>query len=268
MVEVYYPPPRSMIYPVIIQLARFYLLLLKMPQAFKRPRFHAQRQAALKRRRLGAARRMGGAHVVRRGRFAGRIHRGSEWKFHDTLITPTAMAATGVFVTNGSLCEIPQGVEESERIGRKVVVRTISVKCKMRLATSTTATGNNMYRLIFYVDHQCNGATATALDILEQDDLLSFRNLANRSRFDIIYDETKVMNPTAAAGNGTANDFGEVFHYKEFDMPVNIPLEFDNSAATGAIATIRSNNIGLMLIMQDATEVVNFTGTVRLRFTD
>ncbi len=235
-------------------------------QAFKRPRFHASRMAAVKRRRLGRARRLGGAAQLQ-GRFAGQIHRGREYKFHDELFSAT-MTTGGTILLNGSLNEIAQGIQESQRVGRKIVIKSVQMKAKYRLSTSTGATGNNLYRVIIFQDKQCNGATAVVLDLLEQADLLSFYNLANSSRFRILLDETKVMNPSAGAGNGTANDFNEVFHFKEYSIPVNIPIEFDNSASTGAIATIRSNNIGLLVIMNEATEDVTIAATTRLRFSD
>ncbi len=236
-----------------------------MPQAFKRRGMTLARPPLKRRARSRIPLRGSGTF---RGRFAGQIHAGREYKFHDTLISNTLFTQAGAVLTNGSLNEIPQGVEESQRIGRKVVVKSLQMKAKIFLANASNGATSQLYRVIIFQDKQANGAAAVVLDILEQASTLSFRNLANSSRFKIWYDETKHINSTAAAGNGTTNVFSENFRYLQLHIPMNVPLEFDNTAATGAIATIRSNNLGLLVMMQEAAEDVFIQTTIRLRFSD
>ena len=50
---------------------------------------------------------------------------------------------------------------------------------------------------------------------------------------------------------------------------VNIDMEYDNSAATGAITTITSNNIFLLAgTAGSSDDLISVGGTCRLRFTD
>ncbi len=48
---------------------------------------------------------------------------------------------------------------------------------------------------------------------------------------------------------------------------VNIPIEFDNSATTGALTSQTSNNIGVFGITLNST-TVNLAYTCRIRFLD
>lgn len=198
------------------------------------------------------------------GRYASK-----ETKFLDTSIGDTATTVTGVILNSGTINVIPQGVTESSRVGRKCTLTSIHIKGKVRLGvTATSSEACNLYRIIVYQDKQANGATAAVSDILETTDILSFRNLENTGRFVIHYDETKAINANAGAGNGTTNTFSETMHFFRFNKKCNIPLEFDNSASTGAIGTIRSNNLGMLILCQDAAVAPVCQFEVRVRFSD
>ncbi len=203
------------------------------------------------------------------GRFGPAGTRGSapgELKFFDTTKAFTASSATGV-ILNNSLNLIPQGVTESERVGRKCTIRGLYIKGIMKLLNAgTAATVSETYRLIVYLDKQANGAAATVTDILESADVNSFRNLANSQRFVILSDQVDNISATAGAGNGTTDNFAEVQKAIGCAKPkLNVPIEF--SSTTGALTEIKSNNIGVLIIGETGTNT-NIEYIARVRFSD
>ncbi len=196
--------------------------------------------------------------------YAGRI---TELKFHDVVTNNLAADSNGLITA--SLLTIPEGVGESERIGRKVVIRKIQLYAAARLLSVTDLTNASVdCRFIVYLDTQTNGAAAVALDILELATIRSFRNLSNVGRFKILMD--KRMGISASAGGAHALDSTHSFTVtKVFGMSkaCSIPIEYDNSATTGAIATMRSNNIGL-LVLADINTRVQFDTNFRFRYSD
>ncbi len=224
------------------------------------------------RRRRALARRPGrrypryagqGPVISRRGRHA--IAMG-ELKFHDVTLDDAIVAAGGA-ITN-SINLIAVGTTESERIGRKIVLKSIMFRYEWSMPFAQDQAdppSGDVCRFVIYQDRQANGATAAVTDIFESADYQSFNNLSNSGRFTILVDRTIDIDHMFAQPDGastgayaTVNRAGTVF------KKVNIPLEF--SAATGAITEIRSNNIGVCLFTKNG--VAGFASQVRLRFSD
>ncbi len=189
-----------------------------------------------------------------------------ERKFFDqTVNSSTPVPTAGEILNSGSLVNIAQGATEITRVGRKAVIRNINWRYHLFIGTGTNfGLANAHVRMILYWDKQANKATAAVLDILETAEWESFRNLANGNRFEILYDKVIDMYCTAAAGNGSSNDFMGVFERGEYFKKCEIPIEY--TSTTGAIGEITSNNIGVLMIADVATAVCH--GKMRLRFTD
>ncbi len=192
---------------------------------------------------------------------------GGEMKFFDTARASHVPATAGT-ISNLSLNLIPQGVTESTRVGRKCTVKALYIHGNFFLP-STSAPGDttDRVRFVVYLDKQANGATATVATngILETAVINSFRDLTNTGRFRILSDKMYTFNCTAGARDGTNDQFAEMIKSYSCYMPkLNIPLEF--SSTTGAIAEIRSNNISVLCISQDAKVTVTYTA--RIRFSD
>lgn len=228
---------------------------------YKRAR-SAPMAAAFRGRRSGYA-RTGGYY----GRFAPVVTGSPELKFHDIDIDDAAIATNGT-IAEDSCNGIAQGVTESQRVGRKCVIRSINWRWTIRKPSITSVGfGSDCVRVILYLDKQCNGATASVTDILESDDYQSFNNLANKGRFKILMDRSYNVNSPGAAGDGVANDLVSVEMNDSFYKKCNIPLEFDST--TGAITEVRSNNLGVLLLSRDGTNTtVSFASKMRLRFSD
>lgn len=195
------------------------------------------------------------------GRFA---PLGTELKFFDTNKASTATASAGT-IFDDSLCHVPAGTGESERIGRKITIKSINLHTEaLLISTASSSNCDDGVRMILYWDKQCNGATATVTDILETATYRSFNNLSNKNRFRILKDVFIDVSCQAGAGNGTTNQFATVGKTRNFYIKCNIPVEF--SSTTGAIAEIRSNNIGVLVISSNG--LMEFAYTARIRFTD
>ena len=233
-----------------------------MPRGYKRKQPFSMYRRSKKFKARGRMRPTQRGYL-RRGGFYGygrRSGAGGEHKFFDSSHTVSQLTTAGTIVAG--LNTIPQGVTESERVGRKCTIRSIYWKARTNtVSTSVSANAGTVGRFIFFVDKQANGATATVGDILENANVNSFRNLANVGRFTILIDRRYALSAVAAMST-TALE-----HHKTitFGKKVNVPVEFDGT--TGLIGTIRSNNLGILLIASDSS-ILDFNGTVRVRFTD
>lgn len=194
-----------------------------------------------------------------------RYYKGPELKFHDVAVDDASIALGGVIQNSGTVNIIAQGITETTRIGRKVTVRKILWKYTVTLLGGSTVGSTEVIRVILYVDHQTNKATAAAGDLIETDDYDAFRNLGNGARFTILHDKTHALNPHASAGNGSANDSAGFSIFDEVYKTVNIPLEFN--AAAGALTEILTNNIGVLLFSKNGAQA-GFNSILRLRYSD
>ncbi len=201
------------------------------------------------------------------GRYSGTGGRTSgELKFHDFTVDDAVIAAGGVITDTINI--IPQGVTEVQRIGRKCTIRSIMWRGKVSLP-ELELEGNpgtpERVRLILYLDKQCNGATATALGILEAVTPDDYRNLANSGRFNILMDKNIVLNYSTLSHFAT-NSFSMAGVTRNFSFfkKCAIPIEFDST--TGALTEIRSNNLGLLIVAEDGA--ASLVSRVRLRFSD
>ncbi len=245
------------------------MVLVKKSSLGKRRRTGARMTRAGPRRALPALpanlrgiARIGGFY----GRFAGA---NAELKFLDTAKGLTVFALAGV-VFDESLNIIPQGSTESNRVGRKVVVKHIHFRGLVQSGVATTAsTTDQVYRIIVYCDKQTNGAVAAVTDILESATVLSHYNLANSGRFRILYDQMRGLpiNAMAQTAAGTFTSVATDFKW-EIKLRVSIPLEFDNTFADGRLTTIRSNNIGIIGLSFSDTGPPLIQYVCRIRYSD
>ncbi len=184
-----------------------------------------------------------------------------ELKFHDLDIDDAAIAVAGT-IAEDSILTIAQGDGESERLGRKCVVKKIGWKFEILLAPQADLDlGVDVVRVILYHDKQTNGAAAVATDLLETDDYQSFNNLSNKGRFTTLMDRTYDLTAPAGAGGDSS---GPLIVSDSFYKDCNMPIEYDNSATTGVIATMRSNNIGVLLLSKLGR--AGFASKMRVRF--
>lgn len=191
-----------------------------------------------------------------------------ELKFHDVDVDQAAAdLSAGVILNTSSINFIPQGVTESNRLGRKCTVKSINWRGAIELA-SVAGAGLQIaqtWRMMLVLDKQCNGSVVTVTDVLESANYQSFNNLSNKGRFRTLSDKTFTLNPQAGAGDGAVDDTSPVRVDFTFFSKCNIPLEI-SSTGTPVIADIRSNNFFVLLISNSASAIMSLDSKVRLRF--
>ncbi len=192
--------------------------------------------------------------------------RTGEWKFLDTTLNDAIVSATGTVTPTVNI--IPQGVTESERVGRKCMIKSFHWRYQVSLAERDAVANpfpGDTLRIVLYVDKQCNGAGIATGDLLENAAFHSFRNLSNSGRFTVLMDKLHTLNYGGMASDtGSVVSQSEVVENYTFNKSLNLPIEF--SSTTGAIGEIRSNNIGVFLI--SSTGTCRFDSTIRIRFSD
>ena len=204
--------------------------------------------------------------------FYGRYNRASlknsaavnELKYIDTVIAQETILSAGLIIpsTDSTFVKIPVGTGPSDRIGRQVNVKSINAYLTLEKVPNSVLETNTI-RLIWCIDTQCNGQAPTVTDVLTTSSYTSFRNMANVRRFKILKDAEYVL----SSQNFDGTNFSTVQKQVNFFAKVNTPIEYDATVTTGAITTIRSNNIFLIAI-SDLLNYCRLTGTVRIRYDD
>lgn len=189
---------------------------------------------------------------------------GPESKFIDADLSVNAFPHNNAFGI-ASLVPIPIGDGPSARIGRSVTVTSVQLMYTIDLHHTET---NVVYlRVMLVLDKQCNGTPATWTMVQNALGMFSYRNLDNSDRFTVLYDKTHRNSPSALVAAGYTRYQGP--NLKQVYRKTNIPINYDNTAATGAIATIRSNNLVLLAIPYGAATALNdFKCLGRIRYRD
>ncbi len=184
-----------------------------------------------------------------------------EQKFHDHNVG-TDIGAVANTLEVSQIAVVPQGATESERVGRKMIVHSIALKGLLSLGDGTDFDlSADIIRVYIIQDMQTNGGVFGATQLLETDNFQSFNNLANKGRFKILkVKEYSFRSQSAASTTAPAIHFGEDIKPVHLYLKCKIPIEFDNSAATGVVTSCRSNNIYVCFMAATGSNNVTFIG--------
>ncbi len=203
-------------------------------------------------------RRYGRGHLRVSGYYGGVA--GQEKKFHDGNGLFQTISTTGEIST--SMVLIAQGSGESQRIGRKIKLTSMSIRFTILLPnTATTTDTSDIVRLIVVHDKQANGANAAWLDVFESTGWDSYRNLANLGRFNVMLDK-RITIHGSMSGNGTTSRMAQGSIHWGWHKKLNMVIEYDSTA--GAITEIKSNN--LLFMFQSRFGTVDVFEKRRMRF--
>lgn len=200
---------------------------------------------------------------------------GPEKKFFETVLGNIALlgaagTAVGSSSCYSSLCLVPGGSKDTERVGNLICVKNFNFRGHVEYASAISTNPQNCVRIVFYWDLQTNGSAATIGDLfycgaagtLTTRETDTFRNLDQVARFKIIKDKTFYFSPTAYSGTNAA---GHIFPLKvnwKGDMPVHF------SGTTGAITELKSENVSWTGWSDGADSQFLLAGTARIKFTD
>jgi len=179
-----------------------------------------------------------------------------ELKFTDvnTVATvPTSPNFAGGILLNG----LVPGSLATQRIGRKIVLKSLLMRYRGNIAT--TSVGGGVVRMMIIYDKQANATAPTILDILERDDFTSPNNLSNRDRFVTLCDH---MSP-AVSQNGDQSIASVVY------KPLNLETMFNDGVA-GTVGDITSGSIYFFYAQTSGITVTgpNFEWDFRVRYAD
>lgn len=181
--------------------------------------------------------------------------RAGELKYIDVSLGATSfpLAGTGVLtLLNGCI----QGSDATNRIGRKVNLKSIQTRISNTVATTGISNGPN-FRVIIFYDKQANATAPAVTDVLLTDAFASNMNLNNRDRFVILMDKTSAE---SCNYNWNMHDYRKV----------NCETIF-NSGNAGTIGDIQTGSLYMLTYLASGclttTEYVT-VGRVRTRFMD
>jgi len=205
--------------------------------------------------------------VVQRARLRKRNMRtagflGIETKFYDTGIAGTAIVATAAGAemdpTPNILClnAITQGDGESQRDGRKVILKSLQIKGMINadaVANAADPPAGRLIRILVVQDKQTNGAQLNSEDVIKDAgflDVLSMRNLQYSKRFVVHYDKVIRMIPTATMEDG-ANTSSTSYANQGFKFFKNLNVPVNFTSTTEAIANITDNSFHVIALAND-----------------
>lgn len=209
-----------------------------------------------------------------------------ELKFIDTILVASVVPTTGylrptvatdavtpavALAATGTLLQVVQGDQAYQRNGKNIVIKSISGRLNVALPPSAVGSDEttDVYRIMLVQDMQCNGAAPAVTDVISYPGQVltedSFNNLENNKRFRTLLDVWRPINATAG-GIGAAAEVGSLVHCLKFNKKCNIPISYSTTATTGALATIKSNNIFVLAI--SALGTCTLSGQIRVRYSD
>jgi len=148
-------------------------------------------------------------------------------------ISGTLSPIETALVPTTCLCVISQGAASDQRIGRRILVKSVYVRG--RVFAPTSMTGAASFRMLVVQDKQCNGALPAATDVLLVNEYCSPVNLGNSKRFKILMDET-------LGGVTLSTDTQEGINFERY-VKTNIEIGYVNNAGAGTEADVLTNGI-------------------------
>ena len=197
--------------------------------------------------------------AMRTGGWANPSRMKGELKFKDTTVIIACPASSTVIQAGVLLNGLVPGSGADQRIGRKVVLKSILFRWTTQLSSSSTLGGS--VRIIIVYDKQANAVAAAPSDIFSTagPDFNSPNNLSNRDRFVTLSDT--ITSPMSAQGDWA--QCGVI--YKR----INLETMF-NSGNAGTINDITTGSIYVYAAQSGSigTAAVNLFATARVRYED
>lgn len=194
--------------------------------------------------------------AMRTGGWADPI-RGGELKFIDVSNTTNCSISAVTFSAGVFLNGLVQGSDATQRVGRKVNLKSLYMRYSFQL--SPTSTQGCVGRILVVYDKQTNATAPAITDILLADAFASPNNLSNRDRFVTLVDV--LTSPIGVQGEFAACD---VIYRK-----INLEQMF-NTGSTGNIGDVTSGGIYAFFSQSGGVGVAapQIVFRSRIKFTD
>ena len=208
------------------------------------------------------ARALAGAPAMgRTGGYSFRSVGGRELNFKDTSLTGISFDSTPVLtLLNG----IAPGTSASQRVGRRINMKSLEWRFNCSTSTTTTWSSN---RFMFILDTQANAATPAFTDIYDQATPSTLRNISNMPRFKVLYDSDEWVMVGNNDTDATCDLIARAFKgYMRFNLPVQY-----NAGTAGTIGDIQTNALYFVTIGNASSSLTNtdiFNSQIRIRYDD
>lgn len=189
-----------------------------------------------------------------------------EKKYWDAGTVDSYDCTTASVYNYQSICKVPQGTAANNRVGRKILIDQINLRCIINWPNQTDlAKMTGTVRLMLVHDRQPNGAVPTLGTHLTGVGVTDFNNLIYSDRFTVLVDDRITFNQSNAVLTGPVYSSASQEQYKEYYIKCHIPIHF--SSTTGALTELISGNIFLWTVCDtNVTAVVDADS--RIRFHD
>lgn len=195
--------------------------------------------------------------------FLGRSRLSTELKAHDNTVSTTI--PNSAKIVNDTLAVIPQGVSDDERIGRKVVLKSIEIRGAWQSAFTAQTETNALGFMYLVLDTQANQSAPAIADIFNSPQLRqAMPNVFNSKRFKILKRWSQSFNVEQSESTifSPSNKVYPFSYYKRVSIPINY------TSTTGAVTEITENNLFLVCGSWNADDKINLDYQVRLRYVD
>lgn len=232
----------------------------------------AARQAVAKASRILRARGSGLSAPLRTGGWYGqsRFGRagGGELKKVDTAINqiPSSNGTNCYTLLNG----LTPGTDFINRVGRKCMMKSISIRGEYIPYPQGGSAGNDTARFVIIYDSQPNASTPAYSDFLDNTQgqnyilWLAHMNLNNRDRFKVLYDKILQGGPASYTSSlltaGTAQPV-KFYTYKKLNHEILF-----NSGTAGTVGDIQTG--AMWCFMLSATGKWQVNAAIRIRYLD
>ena len=191
-----------------------------------------------------------------------------ELKFKDSTVADPSMLPTNIpSVSTGarfisSVVALTQGASGSQRIGRKVNVKSLLIRGAIELPAKDFSSGTswlastNRVRLVVVLDRQCNATAAAWSDVFDtqaanNSQVDAQRKMENSKRFRILCDKILAFTSPAMISNGAnLRSMGTKKTIKKYiKFPKGVPVTYSTTSADPpTVAEVITNNILVFLI--------------------
>lgn len=211
----------------------------------------------LKKPRLQSRMRRPARGNARTGGFQGMELKFVDYESASNAVVATAEGAEVDPATADSISAIAQGDGESQRDGRRCVLKHVQLQGQVQLdATNDAATAPNggVVRVALVWDKQTNGAQLNSEDVYNATtsaavDAYGFRNLQYSQRFQVLGVQYIDLNPMSASGTAASNDSGQITKFFSIRKRINIPVQF--TGTTAVVASIADNSLHVIATKSD-----------------
>lgn len=170
---------------------------------------------------------------IRTGGWGGTPGRRGELKYVDAANDVTFAVAGTLILLNG----IAPGTGASQRIGKKVTMKSLQFRAAINSGDTGAVPFRGMVRLLWIYDKQANATAPTSAQILESAQAASPMNMDNRDRFVVLTDKQYAVDQSG----------GHQSVQMKFFKKMNLQTVF-NAGATGAIGDITTGSVYLIIL--------------------